>query len=131
MEAGSLSPRGLIYDDDDAVVVRVAEAMRRRGFGVAGVVTKVAEAVRAAIADRPDVIVLRLELIGPFGLGLLPVLHAASPGSAIVVLSSLSTLDLRALDAGAYALLGEGDAHGLERCLEQVACEAKLRSGAD
>lgn len=132
VETGGRGLRGLIYDDDKGVVARVSAAMSRSGFEVCGPVGTVADAVRTAVAEHPDVIVLALDVSGPLGLGLLPVLHAVAPSCAIVVLSSFDTLSLPALEAGAYELLADDDMAGLERALRRLASEAaRVRNGVD
>ena len=75
----------LLIDDDEAFCMVLARSLARRGHAVQ-CARDADEALRLA-AQGPARILLDLNLAGDSGLRLLPALRAASPGSAIVVLT--------------------------------------------
>ena len=94
--------------------------MNRCGYDVVAVVSTPA-AMSATRRVQPHALVLDLAVTGELGLKVLPHLLAASPGVAIVVLSSFESLTAAAVEAGAYDLLARSDLRLLERSLLTVA----------
>jgi len=74
-----------------------------------------AEAVRSCTAERPDVVVLDLAMPVLDGLQAIPLIRAASPETAIVVLSGFARgrLDDQALATGASRYVEKGEAFSL------------------
>jgi len=74
-----------------------------------------AEAVRATTAERPDALVLDLAMPVMDGLQVIPEVRAASPETAIVVLSGFARgqLDRDALARGASAYVEKGEAFSI------------------
>lgn len=70
------------------------------------------EAIEAAVAERPDVIVLDVAMPVLDGLQAIPELREGSPGTAIVVLSGFARghVDDAALAEGAIAYVEKGEA---------------------
>lgn len=98
---------------DDHPVVReglIASLEDDPGFQVVGSAGSAEEAVRLAAAQRPDIILLDLELPGMGGLEAIPHLAAAHAGARVLVLTAYDT-DERVLGAirsgaGGYLLKG-------------------------
>jgi DNA-binding NarL/FixJ family response regulator len=97
---------------DDHPVVR--EGLRsflgsRDGMEVVGEAGDVDEAIAAAAALRPDVVLLDLVMPGGGGVGALPHLLALSPAPRVIVLTSFGADDqaLAAVRAGASGWLGK------------------------
>ncbi|MCD4500289.1 response regulator transcription factor [Chromobacterium vaccinii] len=80
----------LLIDDDEAFAMVLTRSLARRGHAVAWA-RDAAEALARA-AERPSRILLDLNLDGDSGLRLLPALRAASPDSAIVVLTGYASI---------------------------------------
>jgi DNA-binding NarL/FixJ family response regulator len=100
--------RVLIVDDTAiirTVVRRVLEADGR--FNVVGEAANGREAIEAACAHRPDLVLLDLAMPEMDGLEALPHLRAQSPESLVIVLSAFSPdqMAVAAIEAGALAYL--------------------------
>ncbi|VEB40842.1 Response regulator prrA [Chromobacterium violaceum] len=80
----------LLIDDDEAFAMVLTRSLARRGHAVAWA-RDAAEALARA-AERPARILLDLNLDGDSGLRLLPALRAASPDSAVVVLTGYASI---------------------------------------
>lgn len=115
--------RALSCNDDAPSRRAVAAILRRCGYDVVGDVRSAAEAIVAAAVGQPDAIVLDLGRTGDLGLGALDALHEASPGCAVIVVSSFETMRSAALEAGAYGFVGNSDLRALERSLRRLAAE--------
>jgi len=113
--------RGLLCMDDPATRRAVDVLLRRCGYRVIAEVGSAAEAIVAAGIGEPDAVVLDLALTGDLGLGALAALHAASPGCAVIVVSSFDTMRPATLEAGAYDFVGNSDLRGLWRSLQRLA----------
>lgn len=115
--------RGLLCNDEPATRRAVEVILRRCGYNVIAEVGSAAEAIVAAGVGTPDVMVLDLALTGDLGLGALAALYAASPGCAVIVVSSFDTMRPATLEAGAYDFVGNSDLRALERSLQRLAAE--------
>lgn len=98
---------------DDHPVVReglIASLEDDPGFQVVGSAGSAEEAVRLAAAQRPDIILLDLELPGMGGLEAIPHLAAAHAGARVLVLTAYDTDErvLRAIRSGAGGYLLKG-----------------------
>ncbi|QEL56706.1 response regulator transcription factor [Chromobacterium paludis] len=80
----------LLIDDDEAFAAVLMRSLARRGH--AAVWARDAGEALARAAERPARILLDLNLDGDSGLRLLPALRAASPDSAIVVLTGYASI---------------------------------------
>ncbi len=103
--------RVLIVDDHPVVREGLVAALEDEAdFRVAGAVGSAEEALRAAAAAKPDVVLLDLELPGVSGIEAIPRLAAALPGAGIIILTAYDTDErvLGAVRAGArgYVLKG-------------------------
>ncbi len=96
---------------------------------VGGWVGDVVEHVRPL---RPDLIVLELALAATSGLGIVPALLAAVPGTAVVLLSPFNGLREDARQAGAYDLVDDHDLEQLRRCVRRLVAEreASVNTGS-
>lgn len=113
--------RGLLCNDEPATRRAVEVILRRCGYHVIAEVGSAADAIVDARVGKPDAVVLDLALTGDLGLGALAALHAASPGCAVIVVSSFDTMRPAALEAGAYDFVGNSDLRALERSLQRLA----------
>jgi DNA-binding NarL/FixJ family response regulator/Flp pilus assembly pilin Flp len=102
--------RVLVVDDHIAIRIGIAQlidAERPRMHSV-GAAASASEALREAHEQRPQVIVLDVDLAGEDGLALIPALQRAAP-CAVVVLTSLTDprVAVRALQLGASTCLSK------------------------
>lgn len=105
-------PTVLVVDDDTFVRSLLREILET-GL-VDGPVTVLeaengAEAIARAAEHRPDLVFLDLFMPGTSGLEALPEIKAVSPGSRVVVVSSMETESMvaEALSRGAAAFVGK------------------------
>jgi len=87
----ALTQRVLVVDDDPAFNRILCRALTRRGYSVSGAHTPT-EAVTLAALERPDLIVLDLNLAGDSGLALIAPLKHARPEASIVVLTGYASI---------------------------------------
>jgi DNA-binding NarL/FixJ family response regulator len=95
---------------DDHILVRTCLRMlleSRQGMAVVGEASDPAEAVVAATRERPDIILLDLDLGATNGLDLLPELRRAAPEARVIVLTGVRDPDIhrRAVRLGAMGLV--------------------------
>jgi DNA-binding NarL/FixJ family response regulator len=116
--------RVLIVDDHKIIREGLRDLIEgRRGMTVVGDVGNRADALRAAARERPDVVVLDLDLGAESGLSLIPELLAASEDSSIIVLTGLRDTEKRdrAMELGAKGMvLKEEGAAELLSAIEKV-----------
>lgn len=112
---------------DDHAVVRAGLAQLVSAFAGVELVGEAAngeEAVELALAREPDVVLMDLEMPILDGIEATRKVVEASPGTAVVVLTSFSDREriLRALDAGAIGyLLKDAEPEELRRAIEAAA----------
>jgi DNA-binding NarL/FixJ family response regulator len=87
--------RILIVDDDTSFLGLAAELLAERGFDVVGQAMDAAQALAATIRERPDGILLDVNLPGRDGFATAKVLSEACP-SARIVLTSADVRDVAA-----------------------------------
>lgn len=112
---------------DDHKIIR--EGLRdlissRRGMTVVGDAGSRAEAVKLAASERPDIIVLDLDLGRESGLDLIPELREAAEGASVIILTGLRDAEKRdrAMELGAQGVvLKEEGATELLNAIEKVA----------
>ncbi|GIF51023.1 DNA-binding response regulator [Asanoa ferruginea] len=94
-------PRLLLIEDDPAIRTPLLRALRDRGHAVAAASTAM-EGLRAALDDKPDLVVLDLGLPDVDGAELLRMLRAVSRVPVIVATARDAEAEIvRVLDAGA------------------------------
>ena len=98
--------RILIVDDDAGFLGLAAELLAERGFEVLGNATDAAQALDAAVRERPDAILLDVNLPGRDGFATSAILAGACPSAAIVLTSAdvryLAAETLRSCSAVAF-----------------------------
>lgn len=98
-----MTPRAtvLLIGDGASSAGELAEVLAGRGYRVVRAAGE-AEAVRAALRDEPEAILVHLELPDPEGVELVQALQAAVPGAAVaaVVASEGDAAVTRAREAG-------------------------------
>jgi two-component system, NarL family, nitrate/nitrite response regulator NarL len=109
---------------DGHAVVRTALRMfleSEPGVTVVGEASGPEEALAVAIREQPNIILLEIDLGDANGLDLLPQLHAAAPGTHVVVLTGVRDVEMhrRAVRLGAVGLVHKGESAG--RLLEAIA----------
>lgn len=87
--------RILIVDDDASFLRLAAELLAERGFDVLGRAMDSAQALATTIRERPDGILLDINLPGPDGFATAAALSRACP-SARIVLTSAGVRDVAA-----------------------------------
>jgi CheY-like chemotaxis protein len=102
----SVAIRILIVDDDTRFLGLAAELLTERGFDVLGKVTGAAQALAATIRERPDGILLDINLPGRDGFATAAALSEACPSARIVLTSAdighVAAEILRECSAGAF-----------------------------
>lgn len=94
-------PRVLLIEDDATIRTALTRSLRERGHAVASA-SSAMDGLRAAIADRPDLVVLDLGLPDLDGVDLLRMLRAVSRLPVIVATARDGDAEMiRLLDAGA------------------------------
>lgn len=84
--------RVLVIDDSAAVRSRIAELLREsRSFERVDEASDAAFGISLARTQRPDAVILDLQLSGSSGLDVLPVLKRADPPPTVVVLTNHAT----------------------------------------
>jgi DNA-binding NarL/FixJ family response regulator len=121
----------LVIDDHPVVRSGLAQLLdRAEGISLAGVAADGASGVELAMAERPDVVLMDLEMPGMDGIEATARIRAARPGTQVVVLTSFSDREriLDALDAGAAGyLLKDAEPEDLLRGIRAAAAgEAPL-----
>src|SRR3978361_331705 len=101
MDAGGASPRVLVVDDDSDVLASLGRGVRVSGFEVATAVDG-AEALRSATENRPDAIVLDINMPILDGVSVVTALRAMDTDVPVCVLSARSSVADRVarLEAG-------------------------------
>jgi len=98
--------RIVLVDDDEATRRLIAAWVRGDGrFEVVGEAATGADAVELVAAERPDAVLLDLNMPGMAGLAALPLMLRRAPGACIVVYAHALTPELAvaAVEAGAAA----------------------------
>ena len=100
----------LVVDDHNAIRIGIAQLIdaEHPRMHTVGTAASASEALREARAQRPQVIVLDVDLAGEDGLALIPTLQRAAP-CAVVVLTSLTDprIAVHALELGAFTCLSK------------------------
>ncbi|HSF29680.1 MAG TPA: response regulator transcription factor, partial [Candidatus Tectomicrobia bacterium] len=109
---------------DGHTMVRAAFRMlleSQPGVAVVGEASGPEEALAAVIRERPDIVLLDLDLGNANGLDFLPQLHAAAPTIHVVVLTGVHDVEMhrRAVRLGAVGLVHKEESAG--RLLEAIA----------
>ena len=102
-----MTDRILIVDDHPLTREALAALLEQNGFRVVGHAGDGEEAISLARALQPDVVLLDLSMPGLDGLGALPRIRLAAPGTEVVVLTASGTEDnlMSAIRAGAAGYL--------------------------
>lgn len=118
-----MSIRCLLADDHPALLVAVAELLRRNGFEIVGPAPDGPRAVAAAAAELPELALVDYRMPRLSGDALIAKLHEVSPKTAIVVYTAEADerMVADALGAGARAVvLKEAPLPDLLRALEEA-----------
>jgi DNA-binding NtrC family response regulator len=93
----------LIVDDDADMRTMLDELLARKGYRTSAVADATA-ALRAIVAEAPDVVLLDINMPGLTGTDALPAIRAVAPKAAVVMVSGTADADLakRALAHGAF-----------------------------
>src|ERR1700710_141627 len=102
MDVGGASPRVLVVDDDSDVLASLERGLRLSGFEVATAVDG-AEALRSATENRPDAIVLDINMPVLDGVSVVTALRAMDNDVPVCVLSARSSVDDRVAGVGGGA----------------------------
>jgi DNA-binding NarL/FixJ family response regulator len=99
--------RVLVVDDHPVTRDALAALLRTHGFEIAGVAADGEEAIAAAGATQPDLVLLDLAMPGLDGLSALPLLRGTAPSCEVVVLTASGTEEnlLAAIRGGAAGYL--------------------------
>jgi len=102
-------PRILVIDDEPTVTRNLSGLLSRSGYAVQ-VVRDPREAMAAAAAFTPDVVILDLAMPHKSGLELLPALRRVSPNAQIIIYTGAGNIDtaVRAMKQGAFDFVQKG-----------------------
>ena len=102
-----MAARILVVDDHPLTRDALAALLRAHGFELAGLAADGEEAIAAARAEQPDLVLLDLSMPGLDGLAALPRLREVAPGCEVVVLTASGTEEnlLAAIRGGAAGYL--------------------------
>ncbi len=117
----------LIADDDPGILAALAERFTARGYEVTTAVD--GAAALAAAAERPDVVLLDLQMPKLDGLAVLERLRAADETATVVVLTAHGSIEraVTAMKAGAYDFVEKPfDSERLEETIARAAERARL-----
>ncbi len=97
------TPRLLLVDDDDPFRVVMAGELRHRGFEVA-TASSGGEALQEIDAEKPDIILLDLQLPDISGMDVLQAAVERSPGSEVIMLTGHGSMDtaIESIRRGAF-----------------------------
>lgn len=115
--------RRLLLAEDHALVGEGLRVLLAGDYEVAGPVRDGADVLAAVGRERPDVVMLDLSLPGRSGLDLIPEIVAASPGTAVLVVTMHAdpVLAERAFQLGAAGFVPkDSSADELRRAIETV-----------
>lgn len=114
------TPRALVCADEPGLLHAVRVMLEQNGVEVVATVDKGDQAVFAARATDPDLVILDLALSGALGLRLVGALRAAVPDTAVVVVSPFESLRRAAVGAGALDLVSPRDIRRLAVSVHHV-----------
>jgi len=108
METSNATTRIYIVDDSAAIRVRLAEMLSRmESVSVVGEADSAREAVAGILRERPDSVLLDLNLMGRTGIDVMRTVHPKAPEIVFVVLTNHAEPQYRraATEAGAAYFL--------------------------
>ncbi len=116
----------ILIVDDSAVVRDMLRQMlaKLEGVTVAGECESPAAAIESIQADRPDIVVLDIQLVNGSGLEVLRAATKDHPGVKIIVVTNFAedVYRKRCLEGGAYAFYDKNsDLHALRQTLQGLA----------
>lgn len=121
--------RVLVIEDNrsDAALIRIALARSLPAPFHCAVAASLAEGMRAAASDRPDLILLDLSLPDSHGMHTLQAVRAALPNTPVIVLTGDAEMQIAvdSLRCGARDFLAKDDLGNLGRTLERVLGEER------
>jgi CheY-like chemotaxis protein len=131
--AAAPTGRILVADDNPEVREMLEDVLTSLGY-----VTKTAadgtEAVRAVIADAPDVVLLDVYMPGLSGVGALPTIVAVAPHTKVIMISGSANIDVlkRSLAFGAHDYVTKPfEISSLSRAIETALAMKRLESSRD
>jgi DNA-binding NarL/FixJ family response regulator len=83
--------RVFIVEDSELVRERIETLAALAGAGSAGHAVGAGAAIRAILAERPDIVITDLKLAEGSGFDVLRAIHAAAPGIDLYMLSNFAT----------------------------------------
>jgi CheY-like chemotaxis protein len=121
-ERQRLKNRCLVVDDDDLMRRLIELSLQQTGFEVVAEATNAADALEAATAFRPDIVLIDLMLSGIDDRAPIAGLRAFLPDAMIVVLSGMPADESgpRSRQAGADHYLGKSDLVNLGHVLASL-----------
>lgn len=111
----------LVVDDVEELRVLSRVRLERAGHEIVGEASTGREAIAAAAALQPDLVVLDVMMPELTGLDALPEIVRVAPAAKVLVFSSLSDVTLaKVLALGGHALLDKIDQFGLVDAVESL-----------
>lgn len=119
------SPMRVLVVDDEFGVLKAARAVLRGHETY--IASDATTAVSVAARHCPDAIFLDIMLASESGLDAIAPLHAASPGSAIIIMTAMSSVDVMRLAyaSGADAFLAKDDLESIPVVLDDLMSERR------
>ena len=131
--AGAPTGRILVVDDNPEVRAMLEDVLTSLGYGTSTAADGAA-AVRAVLADAPDVVLLDVYMPGLSGVGALPTIVALAPNAKVIMISGVANEDVlkRALAFGAHDYVTKPfEISNLSRAIETALAMRRLETGPE
>ena len=130
---GAPTGRVLVVDDNPEVRTMLEDVLNSLGYGTRTAADGAA-AVRAVLAEAPDVVLLDVYMPGLSGVGALPTIVALAPHAKVIMISGVANEDVlkRALAFGAHDYITKPfEISNLSRSIETALAMRRLETGPE
>lgn len=113
--------RILLCDDDEVELAALKRTAADSGFEVVDTARHAIELLQLANVHKPDAAIVRNEVYGVSGLEVTQDLVNLEKRVEVILLTSDPSLEARALESGAFAVVTRGDVEALETAMGSLA----------
>jgi DNA-binding response OmpR family regulator len=111
----------VVCTDDDALRRALLAVLSEAGVEVIGEVSRGIEVIPLLAHFGTSIVLLDIAAVGTLGLRLIPVLQAAAPGTKVIAITGLETIDVTVAEAGADGVVTRHDLRDLRALVEDAA----------